>query len=63
MKNLNPTRYIFVTSLPLSSENKELIKELFKPYIKDDDDIYGQEKLNDILSNNSSIEKNIINFG
>ncbi|AYJ78069.1 restriction endonuclease [Aliarcobacter cryaerophilus] len=57
VKNLNPTRYIFVTSLPLSSENKELIKELFKPYIKDDDDIYGQEKLNDILSNNSSIEK------
>ncbi len=57
VKNLNPTRYIFVTSLPLSSENKELIKELFKPYIKNDSDIYGQEKLNDILSNNSNIEK------
>ncbi|UXC28775.1 restriction endonuclease [Aliarcobacter butzleri] len=57
VKNLNPTRYIFVTSLPLSSENKELIKELFKPYIKNDSDIYGQENLNDILSNNSNIEK------
>ena len=46
VKKLNPSKYIFVTSLPLSAENKKIIKELFNPYIKNDSDIYGQEDLN-----------------
>lgn len=57
VKNLNPSKYIFVTSLPLSAENKKIIKELFDPYIKNDNDIYGQEDLNQILGNHSDIEK------
>lgn len=57
VKKLNPTRYIFVTSLVLSAENKKTIKELFDPYIKNDNDIYGQEDLNQILGNHSDIEK------
>jgi adenylate kinase family enzyme len=57
VKNLNPIKYIFVTSLPLSAENKKTIKELFDPYIKSDNDIYGQEDLNQILGNNPDIEK------
>ena len=55
--NLNPEKYIFTTSLPLSASNKKTIKDLFQPYIKNDNDIYGQEDLNDILSKNSSIEE------
>ena len=57
VRKLNPKKYIFVTSLPLSVENKKTIKELFKPYILTDNDIYGQEDLNVILKNNSDIEK------
>ncbi len=58
VKLLNPKKYIFVTSLPLSADNKKKIKELFSPYIKNDNDIYGQEDLNDILKLNSDIEEN-----
>lgn len=57
VKKLNPTKYIFVTSLPLSAENKKTIKDLFNPYIKNDSDIYGQEDLNQILGNYPNIEK------
>lgn len=57
VKNLKPTKYIFVTSLTLSAENKKTIKELFDPYIKNDNDIYGQEDLNQILGNHPDIEK------
>ena len=55
--NLNPSKYIFTTSLDLSADNKKTIKDLFEPYIKSDNDIYGQEDLNSILSDNSKIEE------
>jgi nucleoside-triphosphatase THEP1 len=58
VKLLDPKKYIFVTSLPLSASNKKEIKEIFKPYIKKDSDIYGQEDLNDLLKDNSDIEEN-----
>lgn len=57
VKKLSPSKYIFVTSLPLSAENKKTIKGLFDPYIKNDSDIYGQEDLNQILGNHPDIEK------
>lgn len=57
VKKLNPEKYIFVTSLPLSRDNKKEIKNIFHPYICRDDDVYGQEDLNDLLSSNSHIEE------
>lgn len=57
VKNLNPEKYIIVTSLPLSRNNKKEIKNIFSPYIKKDSDIFGQEDLNDILSDNPDIEE------
>jgi len=57
VKKLNPLKYIFVTSVALSAENKKTIKRLFDPYIKNDNDIYGQEDLNVILGKNPDIEK------
>ncbi len=54
---LSPDKYIFITSLPLSPDNKKEIKTLFNPFIKADDDIYGQEDLNVLLSNFPEIEK------
>jgi len=57
VKKLNPGKYIFITSLPLSRDNKKEIRNIFYPYIKRDNDIFGQEDLNDLLSNNSQIEE------
>lgn len=57
VKKLNPIRYIFVTSLELSRQNKKTIKKIFSPYIKSESDIYGKEDLNDLLSKHSEIEQ------
>lgn len=54
---LNPSRYIFATSLPLSRLNKNSIKEVFSPYIQSEDDILGKENLNDLLAQNPDVEK------
>lgn len=54
---LSPEKYVFATSLPLSRENKKEIREIFSPYLKRDDEIFGQEDLNDILSLNPRIEE------
>lgn len=58
VKQLNPKKYFFITSIPLSTDNKKNIKDLFYPYIQNDSDIYGQEDLNDLLKKNPDIEKN-----
>lgn len=55
---LNPKKYIFVTSLPLSRKDKTDMKNLFAPYIQNVNDIYGQEDLNDLLKDNADIEEN-----
>jgi len=57
IKKLSPNRYILITSLPLSPKNKVEIKNIFGSYIKRDDDILGQEDLNDLLRSNPEIEK------
>ncbi len=54
---LSPDKYIFVTSLQLSRKNKTEIKEIFSPFLKREDDVFGQEDLNDILSENPRIEE------
>lgn len=53
---LNPKRYIFATSLPLSRKNKKEIVSIFNPYIKSEEDVIGQENLNDLLSSYPDIE-------
>lgn len=57
VRKLKPERYLFVTSLPLSRSNKKEIKKIFSPYIKIDNDIFGQQDLNDLLSENPKIEE------
>ncbi|MDH7914359.1 restriction endonuclease [Winogradskyella sp. SYSU M77433] len=58
VEKLKPERYILTTSCSLSPGNKEIIKELFKPYIKSNEDILGKEDLNNLLTKFPSIEKN-----
>ncbi len=57
VSKLNPHRYIFITSLPLSRNNKKEIMAVFHPYIVSDDDVFGQEDLNDLLRDNPEIEE------
>lgn len=58
VKKLNPNKYIFITSLPLSRDNKKEIKTIFSPYIQRDNDIFGQEDLNDLLARHPHVEEN-----
>lgn len=62
VKNLEPTRYIFITSKKLSRLNKQEIKNIFDPYIEREDDIFGNEDLNDFLlkkENQDVVEQNL----
>lgn len=58
VKDLSPQRYIFVTSLPLSPQNKEEIKNIFNPYIHSTSDILGKNDLNYFLRSNPVIVEN-----
>lgn len=57
VKALNPSRYIFVTSLALSAKNKKDIYEIFSPYVKHESDIFGQEDLNSLLAKYPEVER------
>lgn len=57
VKKLQPDRYIFVTSVPLSPHNKDVIKSLFSPYIKVTQDILGNDDLNNLLGLYPEIEE------
>lgn len=57
VKKLNPDRYIISTSVNLNPNNRDEIKELFTPYIKDSTkDILGQADLNNLLGLYPKIE-------
>lgn len=56
-KNWELDKYIFVTSVSLTDENRKEIKGIFHPYINSIKDIYSTKKLNSILSKNPDIEK------
>lgn len=61
VKKLNPTKYIFFTSVPLSRKNKKEIFKIFSPHIKSESDIWGEDDINDFLSrqeNQNIVEKN-----
>lgn len=57
VQTLIPERYILSTSVPLSPGNKETIKKMFAPYIKDTADILGRNDLANLLSKHSDIER------
>ena len=57
IQDLNPKRYILVTSLELSPQETEELKEILSPYVKSIDDIYWRQKLNSLLGEAESIER------
>ncbi|MCD0478895.1 restriction endonuclease [Chryseobacterium sp. LC2016-29] len=54
---LKPKRYIFCTSLPLSPQNKEQIKNTFLPYIQLTSDVIGKDDLNKWLDDYPEIQE------
>lgn len=57
VKKLNPQRYILMTSVGLTPNNKNTIYNLFSPYILTESDIYGCDDINNLLGQYPEIEK------
>jgi hypothetical protein len=57
VKQLNPSRYIFVTSKGLTPRNKDKIMGLFGKYILSTADIYGKNDINNLLGKFPEVEK------
>ena len=58
VKNINPKRYIIVTSLGLTPGNKDEIMNIFTPYCQSTADVLGKDDLNKLLAEYPMIEKN-----
>ncbi|MEB2545744.1 nSTAND3 domain-containing NTPase [Burkholderia cenocepacia] len=56
LKRLRPARYLLAISNPLSRLEKASISEALSPYVSQED-IFGQEDLNDMLRSNPLIER------
>lgn len=54
---LNPDRYILVTSIDLTANQKDELKEVLAPFVKTSNDIIAQNDLNDYLKDFDHIEK------
>ena len=54
---LAPQRYILVTSLGLSPSDKEKLKSILNPHVKNTNDIFGCEELNTLLTKYEDLEK------
>ena len=58
IKKITPlNRYTLVTSVGLTLNNKNKIKDILNPFIKDIEDILGQDDLNALLRNHPKIEQ------
>lgn len=56
VRNLKPTRYVLVTSVPLSPSDKNAIVDIIGSNFLALGDVVGQEGLNNLLGKHSSIE-------
>lgn len=56
VRRLNPTRYVLVTSVPLSAVNKDAIVALLGADVLTPSDVIGQNDLNNLLSQHPAIE-------
>lgn len=54
---IRPGRYIFATGMDLTKFQKDKLKELFKPYIKNTGDIFARKEINNLIGKNEKIEK------
>jgi hypothetical protein len=57
VQKLNPSRYVITTTAGLSPHNKDVIRDLFAPYIDSTEDILGRNDLLNLLSQSSKVEE------
>jgi hypothetical protein len=57
IRKLKPDRYILVTSVPLSPQQKDTLWFTLKPFVQTPNDIFGPEDLNRLLGSHEAIEK------
>lgn len=57
VRALKPERYIVVTSLSLSAQEKDELKAILTPFVLTSNDIIGKDDLNAILRSNEEIER------
>lgn len=57
VQKLKPKRYIIVTSIDLSSSQKDDLKAVFEPYIQTSNDIFGKDDLNNLLRKHKEVER------
>lgn len=57
VQQLQPRRYVLVTSLPLSPSNKDKIIEVCRPFILGPTDVIGEDDLEGLLSRHPAIER------
>ena len=55
VKLLKPNKYLFFTSVDLSTAQTKELKSIFKPYIKNLKDIYGKKGINKLIGKHSEI--------
>ncbi len=54
---LSPDRYVLVTSLGLTPDNKDEILKAFAPYIRSTSDIIGKTEINQLLEKHPEVEQ------
>jgi hypothetical protein len=57
IKRLSPARYVLVTSVSLSPDNKTKIRNALQPYVHSDSDVLGAGDLDGLLSKHTEIER------
>ena len=57
VNKLQPKRYIFVTSLGLTPDQKDELVKIHTPYIQTPGDIFGKDDLNGLLTKYPKIER------
>ena len=57
IQKLQPARYILTSSVSLSPQQSDEIKNLLSPFVQSTGDIYGRERLNSLLTKHAEIER------
>jgi hypothetical protein len=57
IKRLAPSRYVVVTSVGLTPANKDEIRDILRPFVRDASDVLGANDLEGLLSRHPNVER------
>jgi hypothetical protein len=55
--SLKPERYILTTSVPLSPQQADELRDTLSPFVQTSGDIFGKERLNSLLTKHPEVER------